>query len=106
MQLDGSDEVVKSLRMMFCLWHLLINYSVFLSQPMRCTVRMAKAMSIAQLIVLGIPSIALAIASSLLCPCLVPGVGRTNRERAVNCVSFWGSFLSSIIMFPFSCVGE
>ncbi|KAL7484497.1 hypothetical protein ACHAW6_010133 [Cyclotella cf. meneghiniana] len=81
MQLDGSEE------------------------PMQCTICLAKLLSILQLIVLGIPSLTLAIASSLVCPCLLPGIGRTNRERAVNCISFWGSFLSTIIVFPLSFIG-
>lgn len=67
---------------------------------------MAKTLSILQLVVLGIPAVILSIVSSILCPCLLLGVGRNNRARAVNCVSFWGSLLSSMIMFPFSCIGE
>eukprot|EP00804_Cyclotella_cryptica_P031276 CCRYP_011081-RA/>CCRYP_011081-RA protein AED:0.06 eAED:0.06 QI:0/0.33/0.25/1/0.66/0.5/4/273/694 len=81
MQLDGSEE------------------------PLQCTIFLAKLLSILQLIVLGIPSLVLAIASSLVCPCLLPGIGRTHRERAVNCISFWGSFLSTLIVFPLSCIG-
>jgi hypothetical protein len=75
------------------------------NEPLRCTVWGAKLLSALQILVLGIPSLALTIVSMLLCPCLVPGCGRTNRERVVNCISFWGSFLSSMLLLPFTCVG-
>jgi len=74
-------------------------------EPLRCTVYMARLLSACQILVLGIPSLILTVASMMLCPCLVPGCGRTNRERVVNCVSFWGSFLSSMLALPFTCLG-
>jgi len=87
-----------------------------------------------QIIVLGIPSVVLTLASMVLFPCFVPSCGNTNRERGeylssffipclvmnsssldnfalmhlpvvVNCISFWGSFLSSLLMLPFTCLG-
>jgi len=74
-------------------------------EPLKCTLWMARALSLAQIIVLGIPSLVLTGISWILCPCLVPGCGRTNRERLINCVSFWGSFLSSLLLLPFTCLG-
>mmetsp|Transcript_11550 Transcript_11550/g.21334 ORF Transcript_11550/g.21334 Transcript_11550/m.21334 type:complete len:607 (-) Transcript_11550:10-1830(-) len=73
--------------------------------PLRCTIWGARALSALQIIVLGIPSLVLTLVCFILCPCLVPGCGRTNRERVVNCVSFWGSFLSSLLLLPFTCLG-
>lgn len=73
--------------------------------PLRRTVCFARALSGMQILVLGIPSLALTLVSFILCPCFVPGFGRTNRERVVNCVSFWGSFLSSLLLLPFTCFG-
>ncbi len=75
------------------------------TEPRRATVVCAKVLSVLQLLVLGVPAVALAIVSMLVCPCMVPGCGRNMRERLINCVSFWGSFLSSIIMLPFTCLG-
>jgi len=74
-------------------------------EPLRCTVCMARVLSALQILVLGVPSVVLTLVSMMLCPCLVPGCGRTNRERVVNCVSFWGSFLSSMLALPFTCLG-
>ena len=71
-------------------------------EPYRCTFCAAKTLSVIQLIVLGVPSLVLALLTMLICPCLVRGSGGTNRERILNCVSFWGSFLSTLILFPFT----
>jgi hypothetical protein len=49
--------------------------------PMRCTIWMAKLLSGVQIIVLGIPAVALTLVSMALCPCMVPRCGNTNRER-------------------------
>ena len=66
---------------------------------------LAKIMSVLQIIVLGAPALALTLVTILLCPCFVPGCGRSNRERLINMVSFWGSFLSSMLFLPFTCIG-
>ncbi|KAL7542586.1 hypothetical protein ACHAXR_012334 [Thalassiosira sp. AJA248-18] len=74
-------------------------------EPLVCTLYGAKLLSLLQIIVLGIPALVLSLFSLILCPCFVPGCGRTNRERAINCISFWGSFLSSLLLLPFTCLG-
>lgn len=75
------------------------------TEPMRCTVIGARLISVLQLLVLGVPAMALTIASMLVCPCLIPECGRNMRERVINCTSFWGSCLSSMIMLPFTFFG-
>ena len=75
------------------------------TEPKMCTRVGAKVLSILQLLILGVPSIALSIVSMIVCPCLVPGCGSNMRERVINCVSFWGSFLSTVIMLPFTLLG-
>jgi len=75
------------------------------SEPKMCTILGAKLLSVFQIIVLGIPALVLAFGSMIMCPCFIPGCGRTNRERVVNCISFWGSFLSSMLLLPFTCLG-
>jgi len=75
------------------------------TEPRRATVFGARVLSVLQLLILGVPAIALSIVSMLVCPCMVPGCGVNMRERVMNCVSFWGSCLSSIIMLPFTCLG-
>ena len=74
-------------------------------EPMRCTVIGARVISVLQLLILGIPALALSLASMLVCPCLLPGCGTNMRERVTNCVSFWGSCLSTLIMLPFTILG-
>jgi len=74
-------------------------------QPTSCTKWGAKILSILQILVLGIPAVALTIVTCLICPCFVPGCGRSARERVMNMVSFWGSALSTLIMLPFTCLG-
>ena len=74
-------------------------------QPQTCTIWGARLLSLFQIIVLGIPSLVLALVTMILCPCFVPGCGRTNRERVVNTVSFYGSFISSCLLLPFTCLG-
>jgi len=74
-------------------------------EPKRCTIVGARLLSIFQILVLGIPSLVLTLMCMILCPCFIPGCGNTNRERVVNCFSFWGSFLSSMLVLPFTCVG-
>ncbi len=74
-------------------------------QPKTCTLVCARVLSFLQLLILGVPSIALAIVSMIVCPCMVPGCGSNMRDRVINCVSFWGSFLSSLIMLPFTFLG-
>jgi len=74
-------------------------------EPMRCTVIGARIISVLQLLILGIPALALSLASMLVCPCLLPGCGTNMRERVINCVSFWGSCLSTLIMLPFTILG-
>ncbi|KAL7455462.1 hypothetical protein ACHAWC_007012 [Mediolabrus comicus] len=74
-------------------------------EPMRCTVIGARVISVLQLLILGIPALALSFASMLVCPCLLPGCGTNMRERVINCVSFWGSCLSTLIMLPFTILG-
>ncbi len=32
-------------------------------------------------------------------------INRTAILAVVNCISFWGSFLSSLLMLPFTCLG-
>eukprot|EP00573_Skeletonema_grethae_P008945 CAMPEP_0201692226 /NCGR_PEP_ID=MMETSP0578-20130828/5187_1 /ASSEMBLY_ACC=CAM_ASM_000663 /TAXON_ID=267565 /ORGANISM="Skeletonema grethea, Strain CCMP 1804" /LENGTH=605 /DNA_ID=CAMNT_0048177575 /DNA_START=9 /DNA_END=1826 /DNA_ORIENTATION=+ len=71
-------------------------------QPNTCTVVFARVLSFLQLLILGVPSIALAVVSMIVCPCMIPGCGSNMRDRVINCVSFWGSFLSSLIMLPFT----
>ena len=75
------------------------------TEPMRCTLVGARVISVLQLLILGVPAVALSIVSMLICPCMVPGCGSNMRERVINCVSFWGSCLSTIIMLPFTCLG-
>ena len=75
------------------------------TEPRMCTRVFAKVLSVLQLIILGVPSVALSIISMLICPCLVPGCGSNMRERVRNCVSFWGSCLSTVIMLPFTLLG-
>ncbi|KAL7549387.1 hypothetical protein ACHAWF_012658 [Thalassiosira exigua] len=75
------------------------------NEPMRCTIWGAKLLSVMQILVLGVPAVVLSIASMLLCPCFYWGCGTTNRERVINYISFWGSFLSSLLLFPFTCLG-
>ncbi|KAL9190345.1 hypothetical protein ACHAXT_007556 [Thalassiosira profunda] len=75
------------------------------SEPLSCTIWAARLLSVFQIVVLGVPALVLTLVSMLLCPCLIPGCGNTNRERVVNAVSFWGSFLSSMLLLPFTCVG-
>lgn len=74
-------------------------------EPKTCTIWGARLLSTLQIIVLGVPALVLTLLSMIICPCLVPGCGRTNRERVVNTVSFWGSFLSSLLLLPFTCLG-
>jgi len=74
-------------------------------QPTSCTKYGAKILSILQILVLGIPAVALTIITCLICPCFVPGCGRSARERVMNMISFWGSALSTLIMLPFTCLG-
>ena len=74
-------------------------------EPARAITAGARVLSIFQLLILGVPAVALSIASMLLCPCLVPGCGNNTRERVINCISFWGSFLSTIIVLPFTVLG-
>ena len=74
-------------------------------QPTSCTKWGAKILSILQILVLGIPAVALTIVTCLICPCFVPGCGRSARERVMDMVSFWGSALSTLIMLPFTCLG-
>ena len=74
-------------------------------QPTSCTKWGAKILSILQILVLGIPAVALTIVTCLICPCFVPGCGRSARERVMNMISFWGSALSTLIMLPFTCLG-
>ena len=74
-------------------------------QPTSCTKWGAKILSILQILVLGIPAVALTIVTCIICPCFVPGCGRSARERVMNMVSFWGSALSTLIMLPFTCLG-
>lgn len=74
-------------------------------ETLRCTIWGAKLLSAFQIIVLGIPAVTLALVSMILCPCFVIGCGRTNRERIVNSISFWGSFMSSLLLLPFTCLG-
>lgn len=74
-------------------------------QPKTCTLVCARVLSVLQLLFLGVPSVALAIISMLVCPCMMPGCGSNMRGRVINCVSFWGSFLSSLIMLPFTFLG-
>lgn len=75
------------------------------NDPMRCTILGARLLSIFQIVVLGIPAVALTLLSIIVCPCIVLGCGATNRERVVNFISFWGSFLSSLLLLPFTCIG-
>jgi len=74
-------------------------------QPTSCTKYGAKILSILQILVLGIPAVVLTIITCLICPCFVPGCGRSARERVMNMISFWGSALSTLIMLPFTCLG-
>ncbi|KAL7466346.1 hypothetical protein ACHAXS_006646 [Conticribra weissflogii] len=75
-------------------------------EPYKCTMIAARTLSIVQLIVLGVPAFALAFATCILCPCVVVASGKNFRERFVNCISFWGSFLSTLVLFPFTCIGK
>lgn len=75
-------------------------------EPYRCTMIAARTLSFVQLIVLGVPAFALALATCILCPCVVVASGKNFRERFVNCISFWGSFLSTLVLFPFTCIGK
>ena len=91
-----------------------------------CAILGARLLSVFQILVLGIPAVVLTLVSMILCPCFIPGCGRTNRERGeymhyqiycryviqytytfpvVNGISFWGSFLSSMLLLPFTCLG-
>lgn len=51
------------------------------NDPMRCTILGARLLSIFQIVVLGIPAVALTLISIIVCPCIVLGCGATNRER-------------------------
>jgi len=74
------------------------------NEPKRFTRVMAKALSVAQIIVLGPISVALTLCTIVICPCLFPGCGGSFRERIVNSISFYGSFISTLIMLPFTCI--
>eukprot|EP00984_Skeletonema_dohrnii_P002574 scaffold903_cov123-Skeletonema_dohrnii-CCMP3373.AAC.2 len=75
------------------------------TEPRRCTLVGARVLSVLQLLILGVPAVALSIVSMLICPCMVPGCGSNMRERVINCVSFYGSCLSTLIMLPFTLLG-
>ena len=60
------------------------------NEPKRFTRVMAKALSVAQILVLGPISVALTLCTIVICPCFFPGCGGTFRERIVNCISFYG----------------
>lgn len=74
-------------------------------EPMRCTVWGARILSVFQLVVLGIPALCMTFLTAIICPCLIRGIGHTNRERLVNCISFWGSVLSTLLLMPFTFLG-
>ena len=75
------------------------------NEPLTCVIWGAKILSALQILVLGIPAMILSLLSAILCPCFIAGCGQTNRERVINSVSFWGSFLSSMLLLPFTCLG-
>jgi hypothetical protein len=67
------------------------------TEPLRCTIWVAKLMSGFQIIVLGIPAVVLTLVSMALCPCMVPSCGNTNRERGESsCPSSCSSLDSQI----------
>jgi hypothetical protein len=58
------------------------------NDPMRCTIFGARILSIFQILVLGVPAVALTLLSIVICPCVVLGCGNTNRERGeCPCIS-------------------
>ena len=69
------------------------------NDPMICTIFGARMLSIFQILVLGIPAVALTLLSIVLCPCVVLGCGNTNRERGE-----WSNFSSeALTMLLFYC---
>lgn len=62
--------------------------------PLICTIWGAKLLSVLQIVVLGVPSCALALVTMILCPCFMPGCGRNMRERG-EC-----RHIDKLLMFP------
>ncbi len=60
-------------------------------EPWRCAILGARLLSVFQILVLGLPAVVLTYVSMILCPCFIPGCGRTNRERgeysSIKCVA-------------------
>jgi hypothetical protein len=51
-------------------------------------------------VVLGAPSFALSLVSSILCCFCLPIMGDDGTERFENCMSLWGNVLTVIVCIP------
>lgn len=75
-------------------------------QPSKCVIFLSRLLSILQLALIGIPALILSMFSFIFCCCCMPRVENETRiERATQCISFWGNFLTFVAASPLALCG-
>jgi len=69
-------------------------------QPSKTELALSRGMSVIQIILIAIPSAALAVVTFIPLYCIFHILGTSFKDRAVNFFSLWGNVLTVLLLIP------